>query len=286
MEMRRTLARMGLASLSRVTMGCLAIAGIACKGQSSAAKADSGSSIRDAMAGSTVSQETRPQSLYGRSQKGPLALGWLIRLGPGQNGTFLAGDRPIRICTVTKSDSVLEFATALYFDRSFRFTGKVTQGVAVGPLNSIGPGSETREFGIARLVALDTGSISERLLDRHTGFYSNLSVDSQSGDVLGIEVILFVAGGEPVLLFEESEGASSFLQPGFDLKPIGDTLSFSVGRTSHPRHLSLVFRPDSILVRDSTAPRYPKEGIDPLPREYSIEQFLDQSAKGTCPQKE
>jgi hypothetical protein len=287
MAKRGRLVTTGLAvQLSTFTIGCLAFAGVGCRSGSSAAKADSGDSIREGTKASTVSPQTQRELLYGRSQNGPQTLGWLIRLGPGQSGTFFAGDRPIKICSVTKSDSVLAFATALYFDRSFRFTGKVTQGVAVGTLNSIGPGSQTREFGIARLVALDTRSISERFLDRHTGFYSDLFVHPQSGDVLGIEVFLFVAGGERVLLFQQAEGASSFLDPGLDLMPLADTLSFSVGPPPNPRHLSLVFRGDSILFRDPEAVGHPGDGTELLPREYSVEQFFDQSAKGECPRKE
>lgn len=271
-------------SLSSVTIGCLAIAGIACRGQSSDAKTDSGGGIRKEMTGSAVSKETHREVLYGRSQQGPDTFTWLIRLVPGGGGTFFVGDRPVKICSVTKSDSVLAFVTAVEFGRSFRFTGKVTQGAAVGPLSSVGSRSE--EFGIARLIALDTGRISERLLDRHTGFYSDLFVHPQSGDVLGIEVFLFVAGGERVLLFQQAEGGSSFLDPGFDLKPIGDTLSFSVGPPPDPRHLSLVFRGDSILFRDPKAVGHPGDGTELLPRQYSVEQFFDQNANGACPQKE
>jgi hypothetical protein len=272
--------------LSRVTIGCLAIADIACTGKSSDAKTDSAGGIHKEMTGSAVSKEAHREVLYGRSQQGPDTFTWLIRLAPGGGGTFFVGDRPVKICSVTKSDSVLAFVTAVEFGRSFRFTGKVSEGVAIGPLNSIGPGSRTEEFGIARLVALDTGSVSERLLDRHTGFYSDLFVHPQSGDVLGIEVFLFVAGGERVLLFQQAEGGSSFLDPGFDLKPIGDTLNFSVGPPPDPRHLSLVFRGDSILFRDPKAVGYPGDGTELLSRAHSIEQFFDQSAHGECPQKE
>ncbi len=49
---------------------------------------------------------------------------------------------------------MLDFATALYFDRSFRFTGKVTQGVAVGALNSIG--SVPWQYGLLYVISKGT----------------------------------------------------------------------------------------------------------------------------------
>jgi hypothetical protein len=268
------------------TISWLVFAGLGCRSEPSPSKADSGASVSEGSIDSAASRMAQRELFYGRSQNDSQPLGWLIRLGRGQNGTFFAGDRPIKICSVTKSGPVLEFATALYFDRSFRFTGKVTQGVAIGALNSIGPGSEVREFGITRLVALDTDSISESLLDRHPGFYSNLYFHPRSGDVTGTELVLFAAGGERVLLFAQSEGSSSFLRPGFELKPIGDTLSFSVGRPPNSRHLSVIYRGDSVLVYDPKAVGYPGDGTELLPREYSVEEFFDQKGKGECPQKE
>lgn len=285
MEKRGWLVTSGwVIRLSTFTISCLACVGVGCRSESSASKAGSGDGIREGSVASATSRTAQREVLYGRSQQGPDTFTWLIRLASGGGGTFFVGDRPVRICSVTRSDSVLAFVTAVEFGRSFRFTGKVTQGAAVGPLSSVGPRSE--EFGIARFIALDTGRISERLLDRHTGFYSDLFVHPQSGDVLGIEVFLFVAGGERVLLFQQAEGGSSFLDPGFDLSPPGDTLGFSVGPPPHPRHLSLVFRGDSILFRDPKAVGYPGDGTELLPRQYSVEQFFDQSAHGECPQKE
>jgi hypothetical protein len=271
--------------LSTFTISCLVLAGFGCRSESSASEGH-GDKVPEGSTASTTSRVAQRSLLYGRSQQGPDTFTWLIRLGPGGGGIFFVGDRPVKICSVTKSDSLLAFVTAVDFGRSFRFTGKVKQGAGIGPLNSVGPGSRTEEFGIARLVALDTGSVSERLLDRHAGFYSDLFVHPQSGDVLGIEVFLFVAGGERVLLFQQAEGGSSFLDPGFDLTAFGDTLSFSVGPPTLPRHLSLVFRGDSILFRDPKAVGYPGDGTEVLPRQYSVEHFFEQSGNGECPQKE
>jgi hypothetical protein len=270
-----------LTRASRIAAGCFLIPVLACRSESSAATQGDSKSI--GVGGVTKSSPvwlpTQQRLLYGRTQNGSEAYGWLVRLGHGDNGTFFVGDRPVKICSAIQSDTGLTFATAFDRGRSFRFAGKLMGTAIVGELTSAGPGAQTDEFGTARLVPLETGAASERLLDAHAGVYSNLFVHPESGDDLGSEVILFVAGGERVLLFQQAEGVKSLLAPGFDLKPAADTLSFSVGEPPDPRHLSLVFKRDTVLLRDAEDSR---GGVESLPRGYSVEKFFDQPANGTC----
>jgi hypothetical protein len=210
-----------------------------------------------------------------------------MRLGPGDGGAFFAAF-PVVICSVTRSDTALAFETAEDGGHSFNFAGNLTEGALVGPLVRVRAGpidTTTESFGIARLVPLDTARASEALFNGHTGFYSDFHNDSSSGDALGSQVALFVAGGERTLLFSQAEGSRSYLEPGFDLSIVGDTVSFSVGQGPHPRHLSVVLQRDRILLRDPGAYHYPKEGIDTLLREHTIEKLFDEPAFGTCQPK-
>jgi hypothetical protein len=276
----------GAIPISRIAIGCLAIAGAACSSESSSSsKADSARIANDSKAASTVPLARERRLMYARSQDSLDKFGWLMQLGPGNSGKFFAAF-PIEVCSVRRSDAALAFETASDGGHSFTFAGKLTDGALVGPLVRVRAGpidTTTESFGIARLVPLDTARASEALFNGRTGFYSDFRNDS--GDALGSQVVLFVAGGERMLLFSQAEGSRSYMEPGFDLKIVGDTVSFSVGQGPHPRHLSVVLQRDRILLRDPDAYHYPKEGIDTLPREHTIEKLFDEPAFGTCQPK-
>jgi hypothetical protein len=181
-----------------------------------------------------------------------------------------------------RSDAGLTFSTAVDGGKSYEFDGKYAQGGIVGDLSSSGPGAQIHQFGTAQLIAVDTGTTAERIFDGHTGLYSTLHFHPQTGDALGSEVILFVAVGKRALLFQQPEGVKSVLESPNNLEAMGDTLKFSFGKPPGVRHLSITFRPNSLVLHDPDAFEAPNGGREILPRKASLEKFVDSPANGSC----
>jgi len=259
-----------------------AIAAVGCRSKSSATNLDSTELAARTTTTAQISPIPPPGVWYARTESGSQTFGWLIRLDSGNTGTLFVGDRPVRICSLVRSDTGLTFNTAPDGGKSYNFGGKYVQGRIVGELGSSGPGTQTVRFGVTQLVSVDTGTASQPVFEGHTGFYSTLYFHPQTGDALGSELILLVAGGKRALLFQQPEGQKSILESGNNLEVAGDTLKFSLGHPPDARHLSITFKPKSVVLHDPDAVDPPSAAHEVLPRKMSLERFVHAPANGTC----
>jgi hypothetical protein len=270
-------------TVARISVGYLGILALACQPNSDAARTGRNANGQPGAADTAIVSSKAERFVYGRSQRDSVTtLGWLIRLGPGEGGVIFYGDRPMKICSLRQSNGELAFVTATDFGRSLSFNGKMMAHGLVGELQRIGPGAQTDSLGTTRLMGIDTGRVSASLLSDRPGFYSNLYVDDQTGDPLGSELILFVAGGERVALFQQAEGSRSLFEQGLHLQTSGDTVTFSLGEGSDSRHLSAVLQRNIALLRDLDSTGRAVGAPDTLPLKHSIKELLTQSGEGTC----
>jgi len=273
--------RSGLAVCILVSLSAIALGG--CRSESSA---NSGTASENAEQNRVAAPTIRAQAgfWYARTEDGPQVHGWLVRLDSGNRGTMFVGDRPVKICSVVRSDSALAFTTAEDGAKTYKFVGKYTQDELVGDLSSAGGGSGPRQFGTTRLIPLDTGSLTAGVLGGHTGLYSTIHFDEREGDALGSEVVLLVAAGKPALLFQQPEGVKSLLVSPNSLQAVGDTLKFSFGQPPDMRRLSITFGQNSLVLHDPDAVDPPSAAHEILPRTMSLERLMYSPANGLCAQ--
>src|SRR4051812_4877628 len=101
-----------LFAVSRIAAGYLGISLLACRPESEAARSIVNGAAHQNDPATQVLLSIPQRLVYARTQRDSETLGWLIRLGPGENGAFLYGDRSLQICSLRESNSELAFTTA------------------------------------------------------------------------------------------------------------------------------------------------------------------------------
>ena len=176
-------------------------------------------------------------------------------------GAIYGSPRLLRICALRiASDGAVAFSTAEDFGpgRGARsFEGRFEADGLRGRLRVFG-----RDFGE---VAFDRFGEAPDSLHRLTGFYSNIVLVEQAGDLVGSEVIIAADGDEVRVMYDVSFAK--------------DTLRFDIieldGST---RRLVGILRDSGLRLFRESRP----EASETLPKRFTLEEFFGQERHGEC----
>lgn len=199
---------------------------------------------------------------------------WLHLDNDSLGGAIYGSPRLLRICALRiASDGAVAFSTAEDFGpgRGARsFEGRFDADGLRGRLRVFG-----RDFGE---VAFDRFGEAPDSLHRLTGFYSNIVLVEQAGDLVGSEVIIAADGDEVRVMYDDREGAS-VPHAGFNVSFAKDTLRFDIieldGST---RRLVGILRDSGLRLFRESRP----EASETLPKRFTLEEFFGQERHGEC----
>ena len=199
---------------------------------------------------------------------------WLHLDNDSLGGAIYGSPRLLRVCALRiASDGAVAFSTGADFGRgrsARSFEGRFDADGLRGTLRMFG-----RDFGevvFHRFAEAPDG------LHRLTGFYSNIVLVEEAGDLVGSEVIIAADGDELRVMFDDREGAS-VPHAGFNVSFARDTLRFDIialdGSTM--RHVGILRDSGLILFRESRP-----EASETLPKRFTLEEFFGQERYGEC----